>query len=278
MKLQIYEILDKLKEFTGDGSVTKKIEWLQANDSQTLRMILKHGFDPNVIYDLPEGDPPFRKNDKPIGYSDATLYSETRKLAYLWLAPYDNTLKPRVEAQAIEIAKQEQIREERQAQVTAALAEKTALDRDYEQAKTAHEQALSDLSTLERELERVRKAVETTRTTMAQARVRLNTIGQRAQVAAASVSEIDALLARYYVIHKNDTEQLERQPAASPNIQNVPSPPKMPRHKREMLFIELLESLHPRDADVLLATKNKKLAKSYGLTKDIIKKSFPDLL
>jgi len=237
MKLQIYEILDKLKEFTGEGSVNKKIEWLQANDSQTLRMILKHAFDPNIIYDLPEGDPPFRQNDKPVGYSDATLYSESRKIAYLWLAPYDDKLAPRVQAQAVEIAKQEQLREETQSKVDAILTEQSELTQAHDQAKAAHEQALTDLADLEEQLSRVRKTVETTRTTMAQAKVRLNTVSQRIQQGTQAVAKIDEVLTTYHKIHKQDKERLERQPVAAPNIQNVPSPPKMPRHKREMLFI-----------------------------------------
>jgi len=42
--------------------------------------------------------------------------------------------------------------------------------------------------------------------------------------------------------------------------------------------IELLESLHPRDAQVLLSVKNKKLAKTYAINKDIVKKAFSDIL
>jgi hypothetical protein len=46
--------------------------------------------------------------------------------------------------------------------------------------------------------------------------------------------------------------------------------------KREALFIELLESVHPEDAKVILAMKEKKLP--YGITAKLIKKAFPGLL
>lgn len=53
--------------------------------------------------------------------------------------------------------------------------------------------------------------------------------------------------------------------------------PNMSSLKRESLFIELLESIHPEDAKVVLAMKEKKLPYK-GVTATLIKKAFPGLI
>ena len=68
MKLQISEILAKLKEFTGEGAVAKKVEWLKKHDSPTLRLLLQHNFDPNIAYNLPE-----KEGSRPIARGETTL-------------------------------------------------------------------------------------------------------------------------------------------------------------------------------------------------------------
>lgn len=86
MRLQINEVLDKLKTFTGTGSTAKKVEWLQRNQSPTLLMVLRQSFDPSIRYRIPEGLPKnYKKVDVPVGYSYSTIFKETRKLNYLWL-------------------------------------------------------------------------------------------------------------------------------------------------------------------------------------------------
>ncbi len=47
--------------------------------------------------------------------------------------------------------------------------------------------------------------------------------------------------------------------------------------KREMMFIRLLESIHPEDAKVVLAMVAKKLPVK-GLTKTLVKEAFPNLI
>jgi hypothetical protein len=46
--------------------------------------------------------------------------------------------------------------------------------------------------------------------------------------------------------------------------------------KREMLFINMLESLHPKDAQILIAAKDKKLPK--GITVKVVNLAFPRLI
>ena len=47
--------------------------------------------------------------------------------------------------------------------------------------------------------------------------------------------------------------------------------------RREQLFVQMLEELHPKEAEVLLQVKDKKL-KYRGLTYKLIKTTFPDLI
>lgn len=48
--------------------------------------------------------------------------------------------------------------------------------------------------------------------------------------------------------------------------------------RREMMFINLLTGLHPREAEVLLLTKDKKLTDKYNISFDNIKEAYPDIL
>ena len=47
--------------------------------------------------------------------------------------------------------------------------------------------------------------------------------------------------------------------------------------RREQLFIQLLEGLHPTEADLLMSGVKKKI-KYKGLTKRVVQKAFPDLI
>ena len=75
MKLGIAEILDRASK---KETKAEKIEVLRTYDSVTLRTVLQGSFDPNIKWDLPEGDPPY----KPCVYDDmqGRLYQETRRL------------------------------------------------------------------------------------------------------------------------------------------------------------------------------------------------------
>ena len=48
--------------------------------------------------------------------------------------------------------------------------------------------------------------------------------------------------------------------------------------RREQLFIQVLEGLHPTEADLLMACVKKKLTQYKGLTKRVVQKAFPDLI
>jgi hypothetical protein len=53
--------------------------------------------------------------------------------------------------------------------------------------------------------------------------------------------------------------------------------PNLTKLRRETLFIELLESVHPSDAKILIAIKDKKLPYK-GLTAKLVKEAFPGLI
>lgn len=48
--------------------------------------------------------------------------------------------------------------------------------------------------------------------------------------------------------------------------------------KREVLFIQLCESLHKSEAELLCLTKDKQLHKRYKVTKAVVQDAFPDIV
>jgi hypothetical protein len=52
----------------------------------------------------------------------------------------------------------------------------------------------------------------------------------------------------------------------------------LPQTKREMIFIQLCESLHSSEAEVLCATKDKELHKKYRITKAVVSEAFPEIV
>ena len=47
--------------------------------------------------------------------------------------------------------------------------------------------------------------------------------------------------------------------------------------RREALFIELLESLHPDEAEIICLVKDKNLGKKYRITHNVVKEAYPDV-
>ena len=68
----IPEILD---EINTDPSKLKEYK-----DHAGLKMIFDYAFNPAKKFDLPEGEPPFKKDAAPIGMSPANLMMELRRL------------------------------------------------------------------------------------------------------------------------------------------------------------------------------------------------------
>tara|TARA_B100001250_G_scaffold194331_1_gene166991 strand:+ start:1270 stop:1779 length:510 start_codon:yes stop_codon:yes gene_type:complete len=47
--------------------------------------------------------------------------------------------------------------------------------------------------------------------------------------------------------------------------------------RRETMFIQLLEGLHPKEAEIVCLVKDKNLKEKYKITKDVVEQAFPDI-
>ena len=47
--------------------------------------------------------------------------------------------------------------------------------------------------------------------------------------------------------------------------------------RRESMFIQILEGLHPSEAEILCLVKDKILATKYKLSRDVVEKAYPDI-
>jgi len=47
--------------------------------------------------------------------------------------------------------------------------------------------------------------------------------------------------------------------------------------RREMMFINLLQGLHPKESEVVVLTKDKRLSDKYKITFDNVKEAYPDI-
>ena len=47
--------------------------------------------------------------------------------------------------------------------------------------------------------------------------------------------------------------------------------------RRETMFIQMLEGLHPKEAEIICLTKDKRLTESYKLSYDVVKEAYPDI-
>jgi hypothetical protein len=59
-----------------------KVFLLQNDDSFTVKTILQCAFSPNINFDLPETNPPYREDDSPEGLSVTSLHREVKKFVY----------------------------------------------------------------------------------------------------------------------------------------------------------------------------------------------------
>ena len=69
-----------LKKVHNAKTKEKKIQILQENNSEALRMIIKGSFDPNIEWEIPYGDVPYQPNDAPDGTEHTLLFQESKKL------------------------------------------------------------------------------------------------------------------------------------------------------------------------------------------------------
>ena len=75
--LSYHEILTKVNNAKDKP---KKLEVLRRYDTKELRSLLKGAFDPNLVWLLPEGKPPYTPNDAPIGTEHTWLKQEVKRM------------------------------------------------------------------------------------------------------------------------------------------------------------------------------------------------------
>ena len=71
------EVLDNVAKAK---TKNEKVELLRKHNSDALRMVIKSSYDPNIQWDLPEGNVPYTPNDAPIGTEHTALMQEARTL------------------------------------------------------------------------------------------------------------------------------------------------------------------------------------------------------
>lgn len=248
MKLQISEILNKLSSFKGKGAAEKRIEWLRQNDSPTLRLLLKQAFDPNIVYGLPDSDPPFKRNPGQIDQTETNLFAETRKLSYLWVTPSNKALESMSETQKSQL---EEAYANQEAAGVALNTVKAEADAIFQRIRQAHE----DITAASERLRRAQAEVAPMQKKIASVMAAVKSADERVKALTAQISQINKSLT-----------------GDAPEINRVPS------YRLEAQFIQLLEALHPDEADVLLAVKNKALDKKYAITADLAAQAFPGIL
>ena len=96
----MHEILTKVNNAKDKPA---KIAVLKQHDSVPLRQVLKGAFDPNIIWDLPEGTPPFNRNDAPAGTEHTTLHQEARRLWHFVKGADENLKKAKKEMMFIQL-------------------------------------------------------------------------------------------------------------------------------------------------------------------------------
>jgi hypothetical protein len=98
MRLGLFEVLKRTSEIS---SYPERVAFLRQHDGGPLRQILKFALDPNIVWDLPDTDPPY----KPCIYpgQENILMAESRRL-YLFIRGGNPNLKQvRREALYIEL-------------------------------------------------------------------------------------------------------------------------------------------------------------------------------
>lgn len=81
MKLLISEILQKAHNAK---TKAEKIQILRANETQALKSIFIINYDDSIVSLLPEGAPPYEKNEAPAGTEHTVLEKEQRLLHHFF--------------------------------------------------------------------------------------------------------------------------------------------------------------------------------------------------
>ena len=81
----------------------QKIDILRSFYNQAMRTLLKAAFDPKIKFDLPEGNPPFIRNEAPAGTEHTSLASEAKKLYHFVVGGNNQITKLKKETMFIQM-------------------------------------------------------------------------------------------------------------------------------------------------------------------------------
>lgn len=98
MRLGIFQILEQASSTKG---TEEKINVLRQNASPALQQVLKYAFDPTIVWDLPEGAPPYKPCIYPA--QEMRLFAEARRLYLFLKGGNPNLTKLKREALYIEL-------------------------------------------------------------------------------------------------------------------------------------------------------------------------------
>jgi hypothetical protein len=90
-KLLIPEVLELVSKAK---TRKEKVAVLQKHNHPALKDIIRVACDDDVVSLLPEGTPPYKKDDAPIGYSSSTLYKTHKQFKYFFKGPIGNQVNP----------------------------------------------------------------------------------------------------------------------------------------------------------------------------------------
>ena len=77
------KLISEVLKSAGDQKTKQdKIDYLRENGTIPLQTILKGSYDDAVVWNLPEGKPPYRKDDSPKGYEMVSLYKQSKKFKH----------------------------------------------------------------------------------------------------------------------------------------------------------------------------------------------------
>lgn len=99
MRLLLPEIFERVEKAA--TAIERKNILLQHN-SPVLTDLLKINFHPDIKMQLPEGEPPYKKEGIPTGLADTNLYKEMRRM-YTWINPPQNLNKIKKETLFIQL-------------------------------------------------------------------------------------------------------------------------------------------------------------------------------
>ena len=81
MHLLLPELFDQIAQ---TKSEEERIQLLRSHkNGQTLKYVLALNFDPQHEFDLPKGEPPFKRSPHPVNMAETNFYAESKRLYLL---------------------------------------------------------------------------------------------------------------------------------------------------------------------------------------------------